>query len=263
MKICGEFGEREEQLKKIINGKKRSITNMPEGVLRINKSKGRYNYYCIKDNSSRNGEYIPKVNIQLAAQLAQKSYDQKVLKAAERELVAIERYRAWMPEYKVEDIYECLHPERQKLVVPVEEPIEEFIAKWEAVEYKRKEFGDNDPVLMTVRGERVRSKSEIIISDMLYNAGIPYRYEYPLHLEGFGVVHPDFTVLNTSTRQEIYWEHFGKLDDGEYMGKNARKLNAYEENGFYLGEKLIITYETKKMPLDQRKIKRMIQRYFE
>ena len=258
-----EFEDREKTLKLIIRDKKRSIRDMPEGVLRINKSRGKYNYYCIKDSSKRNGEYLSKENMKLITQLAQKSYDKKVLQAAERELEAIEKYKKLMPMHKAEEIFENLHPERKKLVMPDEEPIEEFVVRWAAVEYQKKGFKNDMPMLITSRGERVRSKSEIIISDLLHNAGVPYRYEYPLQLEGFGVVHPDFTVLNTTTRTEIYWEHLGMMDDGEYMNKTARKLDAYEENGYHLGEKLIITYETKMMPIDQRKIKKLIQRYFE
>ena len=45
-------------------------------------------------------------------------------------------------------------------------------------------------------GVRVRSKSELIIANMLEKYGIPYRYEYPLLLNGNDLVRPDFLCLN-------------------------------------------------------------------
>lgn len=52
----------------------------------------------------------------------------------------------------------------------------------------------------------MRSKSEVIIADLLNKEGIPYRYEFPLYLKEFNTVYPDFTILNVRKRKEIYWE---------------------------------------------------------
>lgn len=66
------------------------------------------------------------------------------------------------------------------------------------------------------KGERVRSKSEVIIADMLNRKGISYRYEYPVYLKNVGQIYPDFTVLDAIRRREIYWEHLGMMDDPDY-----------------------------------------------
>lgn len=60
---------------------------------------------------------------------------------------------------------------------------EEFIKNWEKKEYEGKSFFMGCPEYYTTKGERVRSKSEVIIADSLYRANVPYRYEYPLYLE--------------------------------------------------------------------------------
>lgn len=73
-------------------------------------------------------------------------------------------------------------------------------------EYRGKGFDESTSEFYTAKGEKVRSKSEVIIADVLSREGIPYRYEYPLYLKGIGKVHPDFTVLNVKQRKEIYWE---------------------------------------------------------
>ena len=50
----------------------------------------------------------------------------------------------------------------------------------------------------TMRGEAVRSKSEVIIADHLANRGLVYRYEAPLTLGG-ETRFPDFTVEDSDT----------------------------------------------------------------
>ena len=49
----------------------------------------------------------------------------------------------------------------------------------------------------TIKGERVRSKSEKIIADELYRYQIPYKYEFPLTLATHNrniQLYPDFTA---------------------------------------------------------------------
>lgn len=76
----------------------------------------------------------------------------------------------------------------------------------------------------------------------MFHKGIPYKYEKPLYLKGYGIVYPDFTFLSKRTRKEIYWEHEGRMDDSEYAKTAIKKIKTYEDNGIYLGENLILTF---------------------
>ena len=96
---------------------------------------------------------------------------------------------------------------------------------------------------------------------MLSKEGIPYRYEYPIYLRGVGRIYPDFTVLRVQTRQEVFWEHLGMMDDPVYLENAIKKIVAYEQNGIFPGDNLILTYETKKNVINQRLIKSMIEHY--
>ena len=138
---------------------------------------------------------------------------------------------------------------------------EEYVRKWQEEIYQGKLFYEDTPELYTLKDERVRSKSELIIADMLSNKEIPYKYECPLRLSGGVKVYPDFTVLNIKKREEMYWEHLGMMDDPEYVESAIRKIITYEQNGIYLGEKLILTYETRKQPISQKDVKRIIEHY--
>ncbi|MBQ3390514.1 MAG: hypothetical protein IJG57_05540 [Firmicutes bacterium] len=51
------------------------------------------------------------------------------------------------------------------------------------------------------------------------------------------------------------------MDDPEYSEKAVRKINAYQAAGYYPGEDLIITMETKNQPLDVRLVKKLIEKY--
>lgn len=57
------------------------------------------------------------------------------------------------------------------------------------------------------------------------------------------MIYPDFTFLSQKTGEEVYWEHNGKCDDPTYARSMVRKIQAYENNGIFPGERLILTYE--------------------
>ena len=118
---------------------------------------------------------------------------------------------------------------------------EEYAKRWQELEYTGKAFADDAPEIITERGERVRSKSEKIIADKLYMLGIPYRYEYPLVLEGNITIYPDFAILRMPQREEVYLEHFGMMDDEDYvenvlMKLNIKALDALIKSLFCVGE---------------------------
>lgn len=112
-----------------------------------------------------------------------------------------------------------------------------------------------------MKNENVRSKSEVLIANELFNANKPYKYEHPLTLSGI-TYYPDFTVLNTRTRKEMLWEHLGKLDSTDYVSRNLNKLRIYESHGIILGKNLIITCEDSSHPLSVLSIRKKIKEFF-
>src|SRR5690242_9568714 len=91
------------------------------------------------------------------------------------------------------------------------------------------------------RGQLVRSKSELVIANMLEDLGIPYTYERPL--EGSATIgrkFPDFTFLDPAG-EPIVWEHLGMLARPDYRDGWQAKRVWYEKNGFALGQNLFTT----------------------
>ena len=242
-----------QQLQKQVN---RRLQKAPEGTLRICMSHGRTQYYYRKHSSDRAGKYLS--DKRLVSRLAQKDYDQKLKKSILAELSAISTYLDTVPQIESEKVLDSMSERRTILLNTVIETDEMFTEKWKQVNYTGKEFPDDFPEYYTERGERVRSKSEVLIANALAHENIPYRYEYPLYLNGLGIVYPDFTILCARHRKEILWEHFGMMDDPEYANKAVKKHMYYTLNGFVENASLILTAETKNCPLNMREVRRLI-----
>ncbi|MDR1769409.1 MAG: AAA family ATPase [Hungatella sp.] len=87
---------------------------------------------------------------------------------------------------------------------------------------------DSKNIFITVDGTRVKSKSEVIVYNLLLASEKQPVYEQELHLNGI-TVHPDFTLeTNNGT---VYWEHLGMLGDYGYSKSWERKKKLYEKYG--------------------------------
>ena len=162
---------------------------------------------------------------------------------------------------EIEKIYTSMNKARQLLVTPIEPTWDQLLTKWYEEEYQGKEFKEGTPLILTEKGERVRSKSEKILADYFYRKNILYKYEKPLHLKGYGTVYPDFTFLSKKTYQEIYWEHEGMMDKQDYARAAVRKIELYQINHIYPGDRLIITFETEQNVLNSKIIENLIEKY--
>ena len=156
-----------------------------------------------------------------------------------------------------------MSPSRKKMVDARIISDKEYVNQWSAKIYSGKDFAEGHAEIYTEKKERVRSKSEKIIADMLYHKNIPYKYECPINLKGLGMIYPDFTCLRLADRKTILWEHLGMMDDADYVEKAIKKIELYEKNGIFQGDKLIVTYETKEHPLNVKHVDKMIGQYFE
>lgn len=237
---------------------RKSLKKAPEGSLKASRHGKGYQYHHRTEKSGPNGNYISKKDRGLAKALAQKEYDQKLLKSVEAEIKALQRALSSLPNIPAEELYDTFPDSKKCLIEPYYEPAERLKERWASAEYEGNFYHPVNTGFETDLGEEVRSKSELYIANQLFKAGVPYRYEYPIWLEGYGTVYPDFVILNVRERKEIIWEHLGMMDEPEYAAKVVRKLAAYEANGYYLGENLIITMETKEQPLDVRQVKRLV-----
>ena len=256
------LGEEREQLERIIKEAQKRLKTAPQGHLRIMKKRNKPQYYYKSDKPQSNEKYMKKSEVELAKRIAQRDYDLRVIKRVQERIKAINTFLKIYESTSLKTLYTKTHPYRKELICAPVLSDDEYIKSWQAVEYKGKQFAEDDPEIITERGERVRSKSEKIIADKLYALGIPYRYEYPLMLDGNIKLYPDFTILRMPTREEVYLEHFGRMDDSSYVDGVMLKLNTYARNGIYLGENLFITHETGRNPLNTKVLDKLMRKLF-
>jgi hypothetical protein len=83
----------------------------------------------------------------------------------------------------------------------------------------------------TRRGEAVRSKSEVVIADLLYSLKVDYRYEREFIAPDGSKRLPDFTIDDPASGLRVFWEHLGMLDRQSYREKWEQKLAWYRSHG--------------------------------
>lgn len=254
--------EQKQEWQKCLRLAEKRLAHAPEGSVKVKTSRGKYHQYFYTDqNHAAANRYVGKEFLPQIRRIIQRDYDRKVKKYLEKRLSLLNALVCLCENDSLNDLYEKLPPARKDLVRPVLKPDSEFVEEW-----LNSHISSANPFpipngILTNKGENVRSKSEKIIADKLNDMNIPYIYESPLTLPGLGTIYPDFTVLNVSLRKTIYFEHFGKMDDPEYLQKALRKIAAYNNSHRWFGDGLLYTFESAGTPPDTAMLEKMIRKY--
>jgi hypothetical protein len=133
----------------------------------------------------------------------------------------------------------------------------------------KQRFLEDGLIHRTERGELVRSKSELVIADKLFAAGVPYLYEQPVQLDDGSIRYPDFTVMDDATGETVHWEHLGLLEEPSYRSRWEAKLRAYKASGILPLEEgrggrgaLIVTRDDPNGGLDAGRIAELVRQVF-
>lgn len=92
----------------------------------------------------------------------------------------------------------------------------------------------------TENGIWVRSKSEVIIANILYRSNIDFNYEEKLYYSSTKWKEPDFTIRHND--KTWYWEHLGLLGDEQYNENWQEKKQIFKDLGVF--DKVITTTES-------------------
>lgn len=90
----------------------------------------------------------------------------------------------------------------------------------------------------TLADHMVRSKSEVIFSNMLFERNVAFRYEVPLFASDGTFYLPDFTI--NWRGEDWYWEHLGLMEKHDYSNHWQTKKAWYEK---FFPNRLLITNE--------------------
>lgn len=260
-----QLEERKRELERVIKLKKAAVERSKfkdqQGHIRIVPHHRVLQFYLITKKGDTLGKYLPREKNEFSEAMVKLDYERKAIAAMQKELAGIKRLLSFAKRSSVEKIYERFCKNRKQLVTPVTFRDEDFVKEWQSVSYGGKPFDYSSSEYYTAKGERVRSKSEVIIADTLARLGIPYRYEFPLDLKNKSFpIYPDFCCLNLRTRKEVYWEHFGMMDDQEYANKAVSKIRDLQESGYFAGENAIFTFESAALPLNAKFIEKLAEK---
>ena len=249
--------------KKLLQQLTKELRRLPEGHLELSVAKGKYLYpYAVSTKDGKTiRRYIPKKNLRLASQLAQKAYDLRMKKTILKRGKALERALLALRDFDPSAVYDCESPERKKLIIPHIPTDEQFIEQWYEEHHGAQNSFPMATSYTTISGETVRSKSEKMIADTYYLAGVPYIYEPSIILANGRTRNPDFAVMNVRTRKTMYHEHFGMMDDDEYRQHAILKMREYNRSGFRTGDTMLYTYEGEGIPFDQEELDELIRAF--
>lgn len=239
----------------------RKLSGLPEGTLRAEKRNGKIYYRTRRDGKS---VYVKREDSEIVGLLKERKRLETMVKVIDKNIEALQQvYDSYCP-YS-EAYIEKLIPESYRHDSACSKKIDgkyDSPEDWANAHYRKKEWKQNYriPGQVTLKGDRVRSKSELTIANMLYTMGIPYHYEEEVVLSGIKVA-PDFVIYVKSKNRFVILEHFGRMFDPGYQSEYGSKVGLYISNGYMPGRDLFMTYDDKDGNLDTKQIEELIEMY--
>lgn len=254
-----------EELKKTlahVEVVKKKLESYPPGNLLVNDTSRTTQFYKIIDGKRI---YLKKADHEELEKLVEKKYRQLQLKDDLQLIQAISAYLKVYQDPNGEGQYlEYSRTERFLQHAGIRRLLHRSSMDanaWQYADYPHLERYPEGLRFELPDGRLVRSKSEMIIGTELLRRGIPFRYEPEIRL-GDRIVYPDFMIMSPKKNQFPLWEHLGMVDDQNYQSNAANKINDYIMYGYYPGQNLILTAETRKDPFDYVKTNQIIDAYF-
>lgn len=234
-----------EELQEKLKQMKQEQQVLPKGKLTVAKDRKWVKLYRTIDGERF---YIPQKEQELAKQLAKRQYLEAKIHDYERTLKACNtflRQTNFLPavtEYESED--------GRYYPYVFSNTLKNEIVTWYKSDYDRCDRYPEKRIHKSNSGNKLRSKSEVLIDEMLYRYGLMYHYEEKLVLSNGYILYPDFKVFSEKFKRFIFWEHLGMIDDASYLAANFKKMQQYLADGIIPNRDLIITSESKDVPLD-------------
>lgn len=234
---------------------------LPDGSLIYKRG----SYYRAVKFKGKNRQILIPENLseaqRLIDELKERRYTKKALPVLKRNLKLLQQVIERMELYdaaKIEDSLPSYYKGLNHTAFLLKGDI--YPEQWSSIPYDRNLSHPDDLLYQSEGGQLTRSKAEAEIATILEQKGIFFRYEPKLQ-RGWHCYYPDFCAAHPVHRKQIYWEHFGKMDDPAYVANTMDKLRVYSEHGYRLGDNLIATWETKTAPLTFQHIKERVDVY--
>jgi len=222
---------------------------------------GNKQFYRYKITPSSKPKYLKKSETQQIVNLVEKKYSAVLLKAHQRNLSIISKAIQEITDDNL--IKEELIKRYSVPVNPLLMTADEIKRRWQLEPYETNTIELPKDAPKTMRGECVRSKSELTIANWLYMHKVPYRYECNVYLKNARRYYsPDFVIMHPKTLRLYYLEYFGMMSVPEYAKNTFIKIANYGKEGYYVGDKLIVFFESEDVPINSNLIDGTLSKIF-
>ena len=235
------------------------LRTCPKGLLREQRIKGKtYYLQIVNENENRKRFGISKEYDKICGLIKKTFYEDELncltknykiltkIQSSITDFDFVEEFRNFKklcPSITDEMIKDALKSPQQK--------------EWEDAEYEQCNYKPEEKKHITSRGLHVRSKSEVLIAEKLYEHNIEFRYEQAMRIKG-KLLAPDFTIMRSDGKKFI-WEHEGLTSVQAYMERQLEKSQLYASVGIVPWDNFIVTYDDENGNIDLRIVESEIQ----
>ncbi|MEA4923475.1 MAG: hypothetical protein VB031_09030 [Eubacteriaceae bacterium] len=243
-----------EALYERLDSEEKELKGLPEGsLIKVGKSRGKTKYGSLEYYQKGDGRKQKRTVIDSAEveKLARKKYLRESVFRVKKNIAFLERIVKEQISVAPSDIVVSLPGVYKTLPGSAFFPKESAAHRWAAEKYVMNPKKPEGRRLVSPAGYKVRSKSELIISQQLFNRNVPHRYEPLMTDLGWDLRYsPDFAVMRPADGKLFIWEHCGLTTDPDYMFRFRKKIDDMHEMGIHESKNLIITYDDEKGNID-------------
>lgn len=169
----------------------------------------------------------------------------------------LDKYQTPLPEYVQKTLGEAYRNDQLDLFSA---PVRKNKQNWVEQPYKRNSLYPEQLKQKTLRGDFVRSKSEVIIANTYFSKNILYRCEEVIRV-GVHTFAPDFSVWVARLDKVKYHEHFGMMHDPVYRERALKKINEYIAAGYRPYEDILFTFDDLDGNIDAQVLDNLIETF--
>lgn len=251
--ICSKLTDISEKASRLLMG-------LPKGGLKTVNVKG--NRYFIRTCQGEEKHYLGKSNNEIVQKLAARRVAEKMKSNADYDIKLIdqlcERYRCVDPNVirgNLPDAYKDI-PEKVFTYFGFLDA-----EKWQEEEVKPYDSYPEEKKHRAANGIMMRSKSEVICSDIYTSLDVPQKYEQELIFQDGTTMHPDFTLFCEKENRVILHEHCGMMDDSRYRQSFIWRMQKYVNAGYIPYHDVIFTFD-RDGNIDAEEAERLIRMIF-
>lgn len=233
--------------------------HLPEGQIHFDRNGKYWKWRQSFEGPQPGHRILSKSEDALARDLVKKRHLSDRLELLQRQIDMIDRFLLDYPNAQVLfDPSRESCPDYWKLLQRTIYERQQKIDQWLHEPYESCPEHPEQKIYETKSGIFVRSKSEVLIADSIFDDGVVFRYEQALKI-GDQTVYPDFAMLDpVGLTEVIYLEHYGMMDVPAYVQRTKMKQALYLESGLITSGRMISSFESKEYPLDINYIRMLI-----